>query len=118
MKRKTQAISIRLSKTERAALEQAAAAASIGPSSLARMVVIRAIGLTPSPAPPPRPKPNESARELAEFLGALGKIGNNINQVARHLNSGWDADPSDLRAATAELAQLRAAVLEKFAEKK
>ncbi len=116
--RRTRAVSIRLNEKERATLDQAAEAAGIGPSSFARMTVVQALALMPTPAPPARLKPNESARDLAQFLGALGKIGNNVNQLAHHLNAGWDADPSDLRAAVAELAQLRAAVLDKLSEKK
>ena len=35
-------------------------------------------------------RPSKERRDLAQLLGELGKIGSNINQIARHLNSGGD----------------------------
>lgn len=76
------------------------------------MTVIKTLGLVPVPVPPQKRQPREGARDLAKFLSELGRIGNNINQIARALNAGWDADPADLRRAAAELTRLRAAILQ------
>ena len=35
-------------------------------------------------------RPSKERRDLAQLLAELGKIGGNINQIARHLNSGGD----------------------------
>jgi Bacterial mobilisation protein (MobC) len=44
-------------------------------------------------------------------IGALGKIGNNLNQLARSANSGFDIDPSIIKEATDQLQQLREAIV-------
>jgi hypothetical protein len=37
-----------------------------------------------------------SARTDKQVCGQLQRIGNNLNQIARHLNSGLSVDPDDL----------------------
>lgn len=49
--------------------------------------------------------------ELARLLAELGKIGSNVNQIARALNGGGDAVPSDLAGAQADIAAIRAAIM-------
>jgi hypothetical protein len=61
-------------------------------------------------APPPRSarRPPIERRELARLLGETGKIGSNVNQIARALNRGRDV-PLELMIAPvqAELATIR-----------
>jgi hypothetical protein len=40
---------------------------------------------------------------LGKALGELGKVGSNVNQIARHLNRGGTVDEPDIAAALAEL---------------
>ena len=109
--RKTRPISIRFSADERAALDAAADKMGIGPSSFARISVVRAVALNPAPVPRPKRKPTEASRSLATFIGQIAAIGNNLNQLAHLGNTGFDVDPEAIREVAAELARLREAIL-------
>jgi hypothetical protein len=50
------------------------------------------------------------AQSLRQILGHLGRIGNNINQIAYHLNTGGPADLPELRLALKEYAGVRNAI--------
>lgn len=93
------------------ALDAAAAQAGVGPCSLARVLVVTAIGQTPTTAPRRRRKPGRDARNLAKVIGALGHIGRNLNQLAHCANSGFDIDPALIAEAKDELRQLREAIV-------
>ncbi len=64
-------------------------------------------------------KPPIQRRELARLLGQIGKLGGNVNQIARALNTliatDGDDDPygltDDIKAAAVEVAEMRAAVM-------
>ena len=49
---------------------------------------------------------------LGEALASLNRVGNNLNQIAKHLNSGGHPDSTAMTAARAELVALVAAILE------
>lgn len=49
---------------------------------------------------------------LLRILGQLGKIGSNVNQIAKRLNSGGPADISLLREALAAYLEMRNAIYE------
>jgi hypothetical protein len=106
---RTRALRIRLTGDEHRAISAVAAAEGLGICSWSRMVVVRAVGRKASK--PPRRTPGEDAKVLASFLGQLGKIGSNINQLAHDHNQGFDVDPVILRDIRDELSNLRAAVL-------
>ncbi len=50
------------------------------------------------------------AQSLRQILGHLGRIGNNINQIAYQLNTGGPADLPELRLALKEYAAVRNAI--------
>ena len=50
------------------------------------------------------------ARTLRQILGHLGKVGNNLNQIAYQLNTGGPADLPELRLALKEYAGIRNAI--------
>ena len=50
-------------------------------------------------------------RALIDGLAQLGKVGSNLNQIARHLNSGGSADGQAIMYALAELASVQEAIL-------
>ena len=64
-------------------------------------------------------KPPIQRRELARLLGQIGKLGGNVNQIARALNvliaTDGDDDPygltDDIKASAVEIAEMRAAVM-------
>ena len=103
--RRTSHITIRLSKEERALLDDRAARAGLMCGSY-----VRRAALGGSPPRQVRRPPIERA-ELARLLGHLGHIGSNINQIARVLNGGSEADLHALDDGLAALMTMRDAVL-------
>jgi hypothetical protein len=74
-------IAVRCTAQERAAITEAAAK-----SGLAIGAYLRATALG-SPGPRAVRRPPVERKELARLLGHLGKVGSNINQLARAFNS-------------------------------
>lgn len=101
-------MTIRLSEQERIALETAAEAARNGPCALARRTVVERLGL-PRPSAQRRPDPHAVA--VGKALGELGRIGNNVNQLARHAHVGGRVDNRILAAVRSELEALTLAVM-------
>lgn len=101
-------ITIRLTDAERAALDSAAERAGLSLGSHIRKVLLDA------PLPRQARRPPIERTELARLLGQLGKIGSNINQLAREVNSeGAEAfDRIDFGQAQDDLAAMRAALME------
>jgi hypothetical protein len=88
-------MNLRLGDDERAAIEAGATLARQTPSSYAAdMAVAVAMGrLTPIPT-----AYREELRELVDARLALTRIGTNLNQIARTLNTGGDVTQEQLRA--------------------
>jgi hypothetical protein len=95
-RRRAHLISIRLDEDERAELARRADATGI---TIAAYVRERSLD---TPPPRMRPRPTLEIRELARLTGAIGKIGANLNQIAKWANAD--------KAISAE----RAALVEKF----
>jgi uncharacterized protein (DUF1778 family) len=102
---RTAHLTIRLAPEERAAIDDAAARAGLTSGSYARQVVLG--------APPPRQvrRPPVEKKELASLLGQLGRVGSNLNQIARAANSEEQIDVIDLAADLKGLALVRDAIL-------
>lgn len=98
---------IRLTAAERAALDAAADAAGLGPSSYARRAVMQSLGREVEV----RRRPDGLAQALGLALGDLGRVGNSVNQLARHAHVGGRVPPGALVAVRTELGALTAAVL-------
>ncbi len=64
-----------------------------------------------SPGPRAARKPPVVREELVRILGQLGKIGSNINQIARAINSGDDPNglSDDIKAAVVAIAEIHEA---------
>ena len=104
-RQRQEALRIRLTPAEHATIEAAADRAGLSLAGYARSVLLA--------AEPPRQsrRPPANKAELAVILGQLGKIGSNVNQIARVLNSGGDLDPPELATALAEIDAMHAAIM-------
>ncbi|CAN0560893.1 unnamed protein product [Laminaria digitata] len=99
-------IPTRYSEQEKDTLTQAAHAAGVTLSDF-----IRAAALS-QPLPPPRSKranrPSvKDGNELAALLAAVGRIGNNVNQLARVANAGSWPEARELHEAAADIQWMR-----------
>ena len=98
-------LSVRFNEQEADALRSLADRAGLSVSSLMR----RALLNTPPPRAARRPTVNHKA--VAQLLGQLGKIGTNINQLAKQANAGrFQANSIEL--AMQDLMELRTACLQ------
>lgn len=91
---------VRLTPDERARLEEAANRVGLTLASYARQQTLG--GVLPRAAR----RPPVEARRLALILAALGKIGSNVNQIARAANQNM-LSPNDLALLAEETAALR-----------
>ncbi len=98
-------LTFRLTKEERAAVDAAAERAGLTAGSFARQAMLGA------PAPRQVRRPPVERKELARLLGELGKIGSNLNQIARAVNTGVFTDSAGLVQALADLKPVRDALL-------
>lgn len=105
----TKLMTFRLKPEDHAAIVAAAAERGIGPTTFARRAAFRAARLG-SPTYERR-GPDPLAATLARAIGELGRIGSNVNQVARVANSRGDVDMDQFVRAMAELRALRADIL-------
>ncbi len=87
-RQKTVTTTFRLTSDERAAVAAAADAQGLGPSTFARHATLKAADRTP---PAIRKRTDDVARVIGPVLGELGRIGSNINQIAKVANSTGNA---------------------------
>ena len=77
-------LTIRLSEAERSQIDEMAAAQGITAGALVRQIVLE----SPIPRSSRRIPPSSLKPELAQLLGQIGKVGSNLNQIAKGINSG------------------------------
>jgi hypothetical protein len=106
--KRTSALRIRVSAEEHAAITAVAHAAGLGICSFARMMVVKAAGLNPTPAPR---RPDTHAIALARWTGELGRIGNLANQLAKDRHTGFDVCTLGVDEVRDELRKLRDVIL-------
>jgi Bacterial mobilisation protein (MobC) len=105
-RQRQQVLGIRLTADEHAALTAASERAGLALAGYARSQLLSAPPLRQARRPP------VERAELARLLGELGKVGSNVNQMARALNGGGAAPvPADLAAMQADIAEIRAAIM-------
>lgn len=104
-KKRTPPFSVRLSDQERAELECRAAAAGLTLGGYWKSAVFN--------LPPPRKsrRPQVDRVELARLLGAIGRLGNNVNQISRALNAGSSIEISEISQAFNDLSDMRGALM-------
>ena len=98
-------ITIRLSSEERAAVDTAAERAGLTPGSYARRTLLGA------ETPRQVRRPPVEKRELARLLGAVGKVGGNLNQIAKAVNSGAFVYGGEIDAGLGDLSEVCKAIL-------
>jgi hypothetical protein len=103
--RRTGHITIRLSPEEREALDAASERAGLMNGSYVRQVLFGAA------MPRQVRRPPIEKKELGRLLGELGRVGNNLNQIAHATNAGLPVIRADLAKALEGLATVRDAIL-------
>lgn len=106
-RRLTKTTTLRLSEAEVVALREAADAQGLGPSALARVLVMRGIGRKVTA----RKRRSDLAKVLAAILGELGRWGNNLNQLSVHRHSGGNVDAPALADLTSAVERLTAVIM-------
>ncbi|HEX3983909.1 MAG TPA: plasmid mobilization relaxosome protein MobC [Acidisoma sp.] len=103
---KARFVAVRCTDAEHATLTAAAAQAGLSVGAYLRTM---ALG---SPGPRAVRRPSVERADLARLLGELGKIGSNVNQLARAANTSGDMPAVDeLAAITADVRVLRDALM-------
>ena len=99
-------IGVRVNPEEKSIIEDAAGIAGLSLASYIRGLVLEA------PQTKKTRKPSLDRVALAQVLAQVGKIGSNLNQIARRLNQGKGVGLERLGAALDEVAAIKTAILE------
>ena len=100
--------SVRFTDAEAAELERKASDAGLSVAAYLRAASLGSPGLRATRRPP------VEREQLVQLSGLVGKLGSNVNQIARALNSGDAPDglSDDIKAAVVEVAEMRATIRE------
>jgi len=99
-------VSVRCTAEEHNAIDEAATQAGL---SIGAFLRAQALG---NPGPRAVRRPPVERRELARLLGHLGKLGSNVNQIARAVNTTRNLPSwSELAEIRHEVSQIRAALM-------
>lgn len=99
-------VAVRCSAAEHATMHAAAAQSGLTVGPYLRALALGSPGLRAVRRPP------VEKAQLARLLGELGRVGSNVNQLARVANTnGETPKEAELAAITAELATMRAALM-------
>jgi hypothetical protein len=104
-RQRTHYVAVRCSADEVAAL-----AAKAERAGLSRGAYLRAVALG-SPGPRAVRRPPVEKVELARLLGELGRVGSNLNQLARAANCGISPSLPQLEAVLLEIERTAAAIM-------
>ena len=103
---KNSLIAIRCTAKDHAAIDKEASKAGLSLSAYLRTLALGA------PGPRAVRRPPVERTELARLLGHIGKLGSNVNQIAKAVNTTRNLPSwSELAAIQQEVAQMRAALL-------
>lgn len=97
-------VTVRLSKAERDRLDELASKSGLAAGAFMRAAAFGDAG------PRAQRRPPVDHVLLRQILGNLGKVGSNVNQIARQMNSGEQAAVPELREALAAYLELRDAI--------
>lgn len=105
LRRRTGTITVRVTPEERDAIDQLAMQRGLTVGAFLRSAALD------SPGPRARTRIPVDEALLRQLLGQTGKVGGNLNQIAKQLNMGGAVIAADLEAALAEFQELRQAIL-------
>jgi hypothetical protein len=111
-RQRTVSVAIRFTEAEHADLLRRADEVGLSVASFVRVQTLD--------VPPPRAarRPPIDRTVAAQVLGQLGRIGSNINQIARHFNAGATTPPpADVAGAMSAVLDMRAACLQAMGRK-
>jgi hypothetical protein len=98
-------VTVRLTRDERANLDALSSRSGLSAGAFIRAAAFGDAG------PRAQRRPPVDHKALRQLLGECGRIGNNLNQIARHLNTGGMADVVELTAACAAYLDISAGIL-------
>ena len=104
-------VTVRLTKDERDILDALSSRSGLAVGAFMRAAAFGQTG----PRAQRRPPADHAA--LRQILGHCGRIGNNINQIARQLNTGGEASIRELQEALTAYLDIRNAILAALAMK-
>ena len=104
-RRRGDTITVRVTPDERATIDERSMEQGLTIGAYMRAA---ALG---DPGPRAKPRIPVDAKLLRRLLGEVGRVGNNLNQIAKRLNSGHQVAPKELAAALEAQEALRAAIL-------
>lgn len=81
-RKRTKILPVRLTEAEQAALAE-----HVERTGYSRAALVR-YGLFQTPLPRAVPRPTVDHKAVAQLLGELGRLGGNVNQLAKHANAG------------------------------
>nr|WP_162707454.1 plasmid mobilization relaxosome protein MobC [Brucella anthropi] len=106
----TSIIAFRMTPDESDALRAAAIAAGVGPTTFARRAAFNAANLAAPDYEMKLPDPSKVDRN--KLIGAVNKIGSNVNQIAKVANEKKEIPENKIiKALFAEVRELRVAIL-------
>jgi uncharacterized protein (DUF1778 family) len=108
-RQRAKTVTVRLSKDERDVLDALASRSGLAAGAFMRAAAFGDAG------PRAQRRPPVDHRALRQLLGECGRVGNNLNQIARRLNEGGRPEIPELRAALAAYLDIRAAILRALA---
>jgi len=100
-RKRHQRVTVRLTEAEAAELTKRAENARLTLAGYFRSAVLD------SPPPPQSRRPPVDRKELGKLLGAIGRIGNNINQLAKIANAGSWPESKALHEARDDIQWMR-----------
>lgn len=104
-RQKSGQLAFRVSPEERAQIEAAADAAELTVGSFVRAKILKKVVTKPTF------RPSLDREILGRALGMLGKVGSNINQIAKHMNSGGHTPAAEILKALNDFAILKEQIL-------
>ena len=102
-------VTVRLSEDERTRLDDLSSRSGLAAGAFMRAAAFGDAG------PRAQRRPPADHKALRQLLGECGRLGNNINQIARRLNADGPLDIPELREALAAYLDIRAAILRALA---
>jgi hypothetical protein len=102
-------VTVRLTRDERDSLDALSSRSGLAAGAFMRAAAFGEAG------PRARRRPPADHKALRQLLGECGRVGNNLNQIAKRLNEGGPVNIPELEAALAAYLDIRAAILRALA---